>query len=104
MSQNASRVLPFCGRINSSPSALRIHGHISLHLPQLIMGLALLILILKTMAWRTGDEHYNCPARFWAKIFAPVWRLSPAAVDRFHRRQGHRYPTCYPRTLADRLV
>jgi cytochrome d ubiquinol oxidase subunit I len=38
--------------------------------PQLTMGLALLILILKTMALRTGDEHYNRAARFWAKIFA----------------------------------
>ena len=38
--------------------------------PQLTMGLALLILILKTMALRTGNEHYNRAARFWAKIFA----------------------------------
>ena len=38
--------------------------------PQLTMGLALLILILKTMALRTGNEHYNHAARFWAKIFA----------------------------------
>ncbi|MCL4523954.1 MAG: cytochrome ubiquinol oxidase subunit I [Acidobacteria bacterium] len=37
--------------------------------PQLTMGLALLILILKTMALRTGNEHYNRAARFWAKIF-----------------------------------
>src|ERR1043165_3107319 len=38
--------------------------------PQLTMGLALLILVLKTMAMRTGNEHYNHAARFWAKIFA----------------------------------
>ena len=38
--------------------------------PQLTMGLALLIVILKTMALRTGNEHYNQAARFWAKIFA----------------------------------
>lgn len=38
--------------------------------PQLTMGLALLILILKTMALKTGNEHYNRSARFWAKIFA----------------------------------
>jgi cytochrome d ubiquinol oxidase subunit I len=37
--------------------------------PQLTMGLALLIVVLKTMALRTGDEHYNNAARFWAKIF-----------------------------------
>ena len=38
--------------------------------PQLTMGLALLIVILKTMALRTGKEHYNRAARFWMKIFA----------------------------------
>ncbi len=38
--------------------------------PQLTMGLALLLVVLKTMAWRTGDEHYNRSARFWIKIFA----------------------------------
>jgi cytochrome d ubiquinol oxidase subunit I len=38
--------------------------------PQLTMGLALLILVLKTMALRTGNEHYNHAARFWTKIFA----------------------------------
>jgi cytochrome bd ubiquinol oxidase subunit I len=38
--------------------------------PQLTMGLALLILIFKTIAIRTGDEHYHRAARFWAKIFA----------------------------------
>jgi cytochrome d ubiquinol oxidase subunit I len=37
--------------------------------PQLTMGLALLIVILKTVAVRTGDEHYNDAARFWAHIF-----------------------------------
>src|SRR5208282_4535002 len=37
--------------------------------PQLTMGLALLIVILKTLALRTGDEHYNQAARFWAHIF-----------------------------------
>src|SRR5437667_10786027 len=38
--------------------------------PQLTMGLALLIVILKTLAMRTGNEHYNQAARFWVKIFA----------------------------------
>jgi len=33
------------------------------------MGLALLIVILKTAALRTGDEHFTRAARFWAKIF-----------------------------------
>ncbi len=38
--------------------------------PQLTMGLALLIVILKTMGLRTGEERYHQSARFWAKIFA----------------------------------
>jgi cytochrome d ubiquinol oxidase subunit I len=38
--------------------------------PQLTMGLALLLVILKTLALRTGDEHYRHCARFWTKIFA----------------------------------
>ena len=33
------------------------------------MGLALLLVYLKTKALRTGDEHYNRGARFWARIF-----------------------------------
>src|SRR6202142_19871 len=38
--------------------------------PQLTMGLALLLVVLKTMALRTGNQHYNQAARFWARIFA----------------------------------
>lgn len=38
--------------------------------PQLTMGLALLIVILKGLAIRKKDEKYNHAARFWAKIFA----------------------------------
>src|SRR6202047_3620313 len=37
--------------------------------PQLTMGLALLLVYLKTKALRTGDEHYNRAARFWGRIF-----------------------------------
>ncbi|MGZ4844878.1 MAG: cytochrome ubiquinol oxidase subunit I, partial [Candidatus Angelobacter sp.] len=37
--------------------------------PQLTMGLALLIVVLKTLALRTQNEIYNQSARFWAKIF-----------------------------------
>jgi cytochrome d ubiquinol oxidase subunit I len=43
--------------------------------PQLTMGLALLILILKTAALRTGDERWNHAARFWAKIFGVSFAL-----------------------------
>lgn len=38
--------------------------------PQLTMGLALLILIFKTIALRTANEAYDQAARFWARIFA----------------------------------
>ncbi len=38
--------------------------------PQLTMGLALLIVILKTRALRAGEEIYNRSARFWSRIFA----------------------------------
>ena len=37
--------------------------------PQLTMGLAPLIVILKTLALKTNDESYDRAARFWAKIF-----------------------------------
>jgi cytochrome d ubiquinol oxidase subunit I len=37
--------------------------------PQLTMGLAPLILVLKTLALRRNDETYNRAARFWARIF-----------------------------------
>ena len=37
--------------------------------PQLTMGLALLIVYLKTKALRSNDEHYDRAARFWARIF-----------------------------------
>jgi len=37
--------------------------------PQLTMGLALLIVILKTIALKTGGEEWNQSARFWGKIF-----------------------------------
>ena len=37
--------------------------------PQLTMGLALLLVYLKTKALRPGDDHYNSAARFWGRIF-----------------------------------
>ena len=37
--------------------------------PQLTMGLALLIVVLKTIGLRTNDDAYDRAARFWAKIF-----------------------------------
>src|SRR3954464_10227740 len=38
--------------------------------PQFTMGLALLLVILKTLYLRKKDEIYNKAARFWARIFA----------------------------------
>jgi cytochrome bd ubiquinol oxidase subunit I len=37
--------------------------------PQLTMGLALLIVVLKTIALRRNDPTYHEAARFWARIF-----------------------------------
>ncbi|MGD0799596.1 MAG: cytochrome ubiquinol oxidase subunit I [Acidobacteriaceae bacterium] len=37
--------------------------------PQLTMGLALLIVVLKTIGLTRNDERYNQAARFWAHIF-----------------------------------
>ncbi len=38
--------------------------------PQLTMGLALLVVVLKTIALKTNDEHWDRAARFWGRIFA----------------------------------
>src|SRR3984893_8129418 len=38
--------------------------------PQLTMGLAPLIVVLKTIAIRKNDNRYHWAARFWTKIFA----------------------------------
>ena len=38
--------------------------------PQLTMGLALLIVILKSVALKTGDPAWDRSARFWGRIFA----------------------------------
>src|SRR5260370_25003139 len=45
---------------------------VALHLnfPQLTMGLALLIVVLKFLALFKRDELYSNAARFWARIFA----------------------------------
>src|SRR6516225_5305703 len=62
--------------IANMDSALLIHRlhfafTITFHylFPQLTMGLAPLIVVLKTMALRTGNPIYNQSARFWARIF-----------------------------------
>lgn len=47
--------------------------------PQLTMGLALLVVVLKTIALTRDDERYNQAARFWAKTFAINYREVPSA-------------------------
>jgi cytochrome d ubiquinol oxidase subunit I len=43
--------------------------------PQLTMGLAPLIVVLKTLGLRRNDERYNQAARFWARIFGITFVL-----------------------------
>jgi len=43
--------------------------------PQLTMGLALLIFVLKTIGYRTRNAHYDNAARFWARVFAVTFAL-----------------------------
>lgn len=43
--------------------------------PQLTMGLALLIFILKSAALRTGNDVWNQAAKFWGKIFGISFAL-----------------------------
>jgi cytochrome bd-type quinol oxidase subunit 2 len=51
----------------------RVHfaSTISYHylFPQLTMGLALLIVVLKTLGLRRNESRYDDAARFWARIF-----------------------------------
>ena len=53
--------------------------------PQLTMGLALLIVILKTMALRTGDGHYNRAARSRRRSVSRL-RESPSTSPSFSAR------------------
>src|SRR5438445_11693038 len=48
--------------------------------PQLTMGLALQIVVMKTLALRTGKDLYNQSARFWAKIFGINFILGVVTV------------------------
>ncbi|HYZ83409.1 MAG TPA: cytochrome ubiquinol oxidase subunit I, partial [Bryobacteraceae bacterium] len=60
--------------MNSALAVHRLHFAftITFHylFPQLTMGLALLIVVLKWLALFKHDESYNKAARFWARIFA----------------------------------
>jgi len=46
--------------------------------PQFTMGMALLIVILKTQALRTGNDRYEKSARFWGKIFGIAFAMGVA--------------------------
>src|ERR1700744_3920996 len=60
--------------MNSALAIHRLHFAftITFHylFPQLTMGLALLIVVMKALALFKNDEWYNNAARFWARIFA----------------------------------
>ena len=46
------------------------HRNVSLYFSPAHHGFGTAVVVLKTMALRTGNEHYNRCARFWTKIFA----------------------------------
>jgi len=52
--------------------------------PQLTMGLAPLIVVLKTLALRRKDGIYNQAARFWARIFGINFVLALSPVFRWN--------------------
>ncbi|HEX7103057.1 MAG TPA: cytochrome ubiquinol oxidase subunit I [Nitrolancea sp.] len=58
-------------------SRLQFAFTISYHylFPQFTMGLAFLIVVMKTIAIRRNDERYNQAVRFWSKIFAITFIL-----------------------------
>src|SRR5713226_3468142 len=62
------------GRAMDAITAHRIHFAFTATyhylFPPLTMGLALLIVILKSTALRSGEVHYDRAARFWGRIFA----------------------------------
>jgi cytochrome bd ubiquinol oxidase subunit I len=67
---------PFCLHQESKLTPELIHRlhfafTITFHylFPQLTMGLGLLIVVLKTVALRTGSEEWDSAARFWGRIF-----------------------------------
>jgi cytochrome bd-type quinol oxidase subunit 1 len=56
--------------VGRTPASLRVYDNIPLHLSTVDMGLALLIVVLKSLALWERDESYGKAARFWARIFA----------------------------------
>ena len=71
--------------------------------PQLTMGLALLIVVLKTVALRTGSEEWDRASRFWARIFGInfVFGVVTRIPMEFERvRAGACIPGCCPQPLG----
>ena len=75
--------------------------------PQLTMGLALLIVVLKSVALKTGSERWDRAARFWGRIFAINFVFGvvtgiPMAVSYTHldvyKRQLHGNSRIFGRT------
>ena len=56
-------------RARRTPPTVRLHRNVSLHFSAAHDGLGPAVFILKTLAIRTGNEHYNDASRFWARIF-----------------------------------
>src|SRR5258705_36083 len=63
--------------------------------PQLTMGLAPLIVVLKTLALRRNDVTYNRAARFWARVFGINFVLGVVAVRAQHERRSHHRGVCH---------
>src|SRR2546423_1494681 len=74
--------------------------------PQLTMGLALLIVILKTIYLRSHNELYNRAARFWARIFAITFimgvvtgiPMDSRAIYAYHEWCSHHWLLLHGRT------
>jgi hypothetical protein len=63
--------------------------------PQLTMGLALLIVVLKTMALRTNDERYNIAARSGRAFFQSISCSASSPASRWSfssARIGQSFP------------
>ena len=52
--------------------------------PQLTMGLALLIVILKARGLRPGGERWNDAARFWIRIFGINFAVGSSPASRWN--------------------
>ena len=59
--------------------------------PQLTMGLAFIIVVLKALGLKTGEARYNDAARFWIRIFGinfAVGVVTGIPLDQLTARAG----------------